>query len=99
MTLAAGLMLGAVAVTAPGQADAQTQPTAEEFGEMVLEYARTDLQSWITDPVIIYAIKEQNELRASVSDFKIRGMDKRVNFGKAEWNELLEGYFSESRSA
>ena len=90
MTLAAGLTLGAIAATAPGQADAQTQPTAEEFGEMVLEYARTDLQSWITDPVIIYAIKEQNELRADVSDFKIRGMDKRWIDGGKYGDMVLE---------
>lgn len=90
MALTAGLMLGAVAATAPERAVAQSQPTAEEFGEMVLEYARTDLQSWITDPVIIYAIKEQNELRASVSDFKIRGMDKRWIDGGKYGDMVLE---------
>ena len=90
MALAAGLMLGAVAATAPERAVAQSQPTAEEFGEMVLEYAKTDLQSWITDPVIIYAIKEQNELRASVSDFKIRGMDKRWIDGGKYGDMVLE---------
>lgn len=30
---------------------------------------------------------------------KIRGLDKRVQFRSADWNALLEGYFSESRSA
>ena len=90
MALAAGLMLGALAATAPERAVAQSQPTAEEFGEMVLEYAKTDLQSWITDPVIIYAIKEQNELRASVSDFKIRGMDKRWIDGGKYGDMVLE---------
>ena len=90
MALAAGLTLGAIAATAAGQAGAQTQPTAEQFSEMVLEYARTDLQSWITDPVIIYAIKEQNELRASVTDFKIRGMDKRWIDGGKYGDMVLE---------
>ena len=90
MTLAAALMLGAFAATAPDRAAAQSQPSAEEFGEMVLEYARTDLQSWITDPVIIYAIKEQNELRADVSDFKIRGMDKRWIDGGKYGDMVLE---------
>lgn len=43
--------------------------------------------------------RQKNIARLHRSLRKIRGVDKRVNFGKAEWNELLEGYFSESRSA
>lgn len=42
--------------------------------------------------------RQKNIARLHRSLQKIRRMDKRVNFGKAEWNELLEGYFSESRS-
>lgn len=30
---------------------------------------------------------------------KIKGLDKRLHFRPANWNELLEGYFSESRSS
>lgn len=30
---------------------------------------------------------------------KIKGLDKRVHFSPANWNELIEGYFSEARSA
>jgi 3-deoxy-D-manno-octulosonic acid kinase len=30
---------------------------------------------------------------------KIKGLDQRVHFRPQNWNELLEGYFSESRSA
>ena len=43
--------------------------------------------------------RQKNIARLHRSLRKIRGMDKRVNFGPAQWNELLEGYFSESRSA
>lgn len=43
--------------------------------------------------------RQKNIARLHRSLQKIRMLDKRVNFGKAEWNELLEGYFSESRSA
>lgn len=43
--------------------------------------------------------RQKNMARLHRSLQKIRAMDKRVNFGKPEWNELLEGYFSESRSA
>lgn len=60
----------------PAPVAAQGQPTAAEFGERVLAYARTDLQSWITDPVIIYAIREQNELNKSISVLGIKKLDK-----------------------
>jgi 3-deoxy-D-manno-octulosonic acid kinase len=43
--------------------------------------------------------RQKNIARLHRSLQKIRRLDKRVNFSKAEWNELLEGYFSESRSA
>ena len=43
--------------------------------------------------------RQRNLARLHRSLQKIRRLDKRINFSKAEWNELLEGYFSESRSA
>jgi 3-deoxy-D-manno-octulosonic acid kinase len=43
--------------------------------------------------------RQKNIARLHRSLQKIRRLDKRVNFSKAEWHELLEGYFSESRSA
>lgn len=55
---------------------AQSQPKAEEFADQVLQYARTDLQEWITDPVLIFAIKEQNEMFKSISALQIKRMDK-----------------------
>jgi tRNA A-37 threonylcarbamoyl transferase component Bud32 len=42
--------------------------------------------------------RQKNVARLHRSLKKIRALDKRVTFSKAEWNELLEGYFSESRS-
>ena len=71
--LAASIALCALGVGAP--AVAQNTPTAEEFGEAVLQYARTDLQEWITDPVIIYAIKEQNELHKDMNQLRINKLD------------------------
>lgn len=55
---------------------AQSQPTAEQFRDRVLAYARTELKEWITDPVIIYAIKEQNELLRGLSPLQIKRLDK-----------------------
>ena len=43
--------------------------------------------------------RQKNIARLHRSLNKIKALDERVNFGKAEWRELLEGYFSESRSA
>lgn len=54
---------------------AQSPKTAEDFGEMVLQYAETDLQEWITDPVIIFAIKEQNELHKTMNQLRINRLD------------------------
>ena len=74
-------MFSSLLLAAP--ASAQNQPTAEEFSARVLEYARTDLQEWINDPVIIYAIREQNELLKGLSPLKIKKLDKQwINSGK-----------------
>jgi len=43
--------------------------------------------------------RQKNLARLHRSLQKIRRLDKRVKFLEADWNELLEGYFSESRSA
>ena len=43
--------------------------------------------------------RQKNIARLHRSLKKIRSLDKRMHFSRAEWNELLEGYFSESRSA
>ena len=43
--------------------------------------------------------RQKNIARLHRSLVKIKSLDKRLHFSKAEWNELLEGYFSESRSA
>ena len=43
--------------------------------------------------------RQKNMARLHRSLQKIRRLDERVRFSRAQWNELLEGYFSESRSA
>lgn len=43
--------------------------------------------------------QQKNLARLHRSLQKIKRIDPRVNFGKPAWNELLEGYFNESRSA
>lgn len=43
--------------------------------------------------------RQKNLARLHRSLRKVRASDKRANFSKAAWDELLEGYFSESRSA
>ena len=70
----AGLVL--MAGTMAPVAQAQSTQQVDEFSAVVLEYARTDLQEWITDPVIVYAIREQNELLKNISSLEIRKQDK-----------------------
>ena len=43
--------------------------------------------------------RQKNLARLHRSLQKIKALDKRLHYGKANWNQLLEGYFSESRSA
>ena len=73
-------------VTSSVVVHAQDKPTAEEFGKVVLEYAKTDLQEWINDPIIIYAIKEQNELNKDMNQLRINKLDY-------QWRE--EGSYGE----
>ncbi len=61
----------------PMLAQAQSTPKAAEFGPKVLKVAQGELQTWINDPVIIYAIREQNELYSGLSQKKINRLDKR----------------------
>ncbi|MEM1385801.1 MAG: hypothetical protein AAF713_05755 [Pseudomonadota bacterium] len=46
-----------------------------EFAELVFEVARGELQEWITDPVIIFAIREQNRTYERISKFSIKKLD------------------------
>lgn len=43
--------------------------------------------------------RQKNLARLHRSLRRIKSLDKRVHFANAQWHELLEGYFSESRSA
>ncbi len=43
--------------------------------------------------------KQKNIARLHRSLRKIKQADDRINYSEADWNELLEGYFSASRSA
>ena len=43
--------------------------------------------------------RQKNLARLHRSLQKVKRLDTRIHFSSADWNELLEGYFSESRSA
>ena len=46
-----------------------------DFAEDVKRVAEGELQTWITDPVIIYSLREQNELNASMTPEQIAELD------------------------
>ena len=76
MRISRGLPLAlTAALFAAPVAYAQEKPTADEFGKIVLEYAKTDLQEWINDPIIIFAIKEQNALHKNMNQLRINKLD------------------------
>ena len=49
--------------------------TKEQFAARVSAYAKKELQQWINDPVIIYAIKEQNQLHRKMNQLRINRLD------------------------
>ncbi|MEL6481656.1 MAG: hypothetical protein AAFQ75_09420 [Pseudomonadota bacterium] len=67
--IAACLGLGLVA--APSLA--QDRP---EFAGLVEEVAANELQTWITDPIFLYAIREQNERNGRLRQGKIDFLDQ-----------------------
>lgn len=73
-----------LAVSLPFAATAQQAPAnTQEYAALVQDYATGELQQWITDPVIIYAIREQNGLNQNISKLKIKKLDKQwINGGR-----------------
>jgi hypothetical protein len=69
LTTLAALGLGA------GSALAQTAPDPSVYAEDVTAEVQGELQLWIHDPVIIYAILESNDLNAGLSDADIKRLD------------------------
>lgn len=63
----------AVLVLAVPSAGAQSVP---DFAEDVKRVAEGDLQTWITDPVIVYALREQNETNNGIRPGKIQFLDE-----------------------
>ena len=64
---------GAALLTALGAVPAAAQP---DFSEQVEEVARTELQKWITDPIFLYAIREQNVINKRMDERKIKRLDR-----------------------
>lgn len=70
-----------VALTAllglPHLAAAQTDvPEKEEFAARVARLAETELVSWIEDPIIIDAVREQNVRNEGMTDAEVERLDK-----------------------
>lgn len=47
-----------------------------EFASLVQNVAANELQEWITDPIFLYAIREQNELNGKLRQGKIDFLDQ-----------------------
>jgi hypothetical protein len=54
-------------------APAQSVP---DFADDVKRVAEGDLQTWITDPIIIYSMREQNKINAAITPAEIEQLDK-----------------------
>ena len=56
-----------------GAANAQDKP----YAALVQSIVASELQVWIDDQDLIYAIKEQNEINAGMSPLMIEALDRR----------------------
>ncbi|MBK0398925.1 cache domain-containing protein [Limibaculum sp. M0105] len=65
----------ALAVLLLGTSGAMAQ-SVPDFADDVKRVAEGDLQTWITDPVIVYALNEQNEKNDGIRAGKIKFLDE-----------------------
>jgi len=73
-TSIAAILVGAGIVAFGGQSGAQD---ISEFADDVQTLAENDLQEWINDPFVVYAIREQNETFGELSVDQIEAFDQR----------------------
>ncbi len=67
-----------VALAATALAAVSTQATAQDtkvYEQQVLAVAYSELQEWIADPDILYAIREQNQMHKGLRPRRIKAMD------------------------
>jgi hypothetical protein len=70
--------IGALAVAAATLAGTAGEARdVSAYAALVKEVAATELQEWIKDPVFVYAIREQNEMHASMEERRIERLDRR----------------------
>ncbi|MEM9146713.1 MAG: hypothetical protein AAGC57_10975 [Pseudomonadota bacterium] len=72
-----GFALGLAGALAVSAASAQDQNfDKEEFADKVADLAKTELVAWIEDPVIIEAVREQNERNGTMTQDEIDKLDQ-----------------------
>lgn len=77
---------GAAALAALAAAGAKAQDGIETYAEDVRAYAESDLQAWITDPFVVYALNEANQMNDGMTLEQIEALDQRwrAEFGSSE---------------
>lgn len=73
--MTAAAVLAAVALPPLVSGAVATAQDVGEYAEEVQALAEGELQEWITDPVFVFAIREQNELFASMTPQEIEMLD------------------------
>lgn len=64
------------AITLASLAAVPAASQQQEYAEQVLQVAKTELQTWINDPVLVYAITEQNKRNGTISPEEIARLDR-----------------------
>ena len=67
---------GCAAVVAAGLLTLDAAAQEPDYAPQVMEVANSELQSWITDPVLVFAIKEQNERHLTMSSGEVARLDR-----------------------
>ncbi|MEM8699278.1 MAG: hypothetical protein AAGF44_08905 [Pseudomonadota bacterium] len=79
ITLSLALFFGSIG-TASAQSTWELTTRAwesTEYYDLLVGFVRQDLQEWIEDPIVIYAIREQNDRNRDLTDRQIERLDRR----------------------
>ncbi|MGF1554200.1 MAG: hypothetical protein ACFBWO_17110 [Paracoccaceae bacterium] len=71
-----GLVAVVAALAMSGGVQSGEARDVRSYDALVQNVAATELQAWITDPVFVYAIREQNQMNGSMGERRISRLDR-----------------------
>lgn len=80
----AAVAAGCLGCAAAAQAGEQAGESVESFRALVTHVVEAELAAWIADPLIIYAVNEQNAIHAAVTARQIERMERSWHGGASD---------------